>query len=67
MSWLWIWKKLVEKAKFNLKNMEFNSMIIACLKDNWANFFYKHIGGKYVRNGIFERLSLKENIYYFDI
>ena len=60
-------KELVEKAKLNLKNMGFNNMIIACLKGNPSNSFYEHIGGKYVKDGIFERLNLKENIYYFDI
>ena len=47
--------------------MGFNNMIIACLKGNSTNSFYEHIGGKYVKDGIFERLNLKENIYYFDI
>ncbi len=60
-------KELVEKAKLKLKEMGFNSMIIACLKGNPSNSFYEHIGGKYVKDGIFERLNLKENIYYFDI
>lgn len=60
-------KELVEKAKLELKKRGFNNMIIACLKENPTNSFYEHIGGKYVKDGIFERLNLNENIYYFDI
>ena len=59
-------KKLVEVAKKELKEMGFNSMIIACLKGNPSNEFYKHIGGVYVKDGVFKRLSLPENIYYFE-
>lgn len=59
-------KKLVEAAKKELKEMGFNSMIIACLKGNPSNEFYKHIGGVYVKDGVFKRLSLPENIYYFE-
>ena len=55
-------KELVKEAKSRLKNMGFNSMIIACLKGNPSNSFYEHIGGKYVKDGIFQRLNLKENI-----
>jgi hypothetical protein len=25
------------------------------------------MGGKYIKDGIFERLQLKENIYYYDL
>lgn len=59
-------KKLVEAATKELKEMGFNSMIIACLKGNPSNEFYKHIGGVYVKDGVFKRLSLPENIYYFE-
>ena len=41
-------------------------MIIACLKGNLSNEFYKHIGGKFVKTRIFEKLQLPENVYYFD-
>ncbi len=47
--------------------MGFDKMIIACLKDNTNNEFYKNMGGKYIKDGLFERLQLKENIYYYDI
>ncbi len=60
-------KKLVDTAINELKKMGFDKMIIACLKGNPSNEFYKHIGGKYVKDGEFKRLSLPENIYYFEI
>ena len=60
-------KELVKEAKSRLKNMGFNSMIIACLKGNPSNEFYKHIGGKYVKDRLFVRLNLQENVYFFDI
>ncbi len=59
-------KKLVQAAIKELKEMGFNSMIIACLKGNPSNEFYKHIGGVYVKDGVFKRLNLPENIYYFE-
>ena len=60
-------KKLVETATQELKKMGFDKMIIACLKGNPSNEFYKHIGGKYLKDGEYKRLHLPENIYYFDI
>ena len=60
-------KKLVEKVKEKFKEDGFDKMIIACLKGNPTNEFYKHIGGKYVKDGMFERLKLKENIYLYDL
>ena len=43
-----------------------NKMVIGCLKGNPSNEFYKHIGGKLVKERIFEKLQLPENVYYFD-
>ena len=60
-------RKLFELARDDLKNMGFDKMIIACLKGNPTNEFYKHMGGKYIKDGLFERLNLIENIYYYDI
>ena len=60
-------KELFEKAKEELKKQGFNKMVISCLKGNPTNDFYKHMGGKYLKDGLFERLQLKENIYYYDI
>ena len=59
-------KKLVNEAKLKLRCLGFNSMLIGCLKGNPSNEFYKHIGGKYIKDGLFKRLNIKENIYYFD-
>lgn len=59
-------RKLVEEVKKELKHLGFNNMIIACLKGNPSNEFYKHIGGVYVKDGVYKRLNLPENIYYFE-
>ena len=60
-------RKLFEKARDELKKMGFDKMIIACLKGNPTNEFYKHMGGVYLKDGIFAKLNLKENIYLFKI
>ena len=60
-------RKLVEKAINEIKNMGCDKMIIACLKGNSSNDFYKHLGGKYIKDGVYKRLNLPENIYYFDL
>lgn len=60
-------RKLFEEGVAKLKEMGYDKMIIACLKDNPTNEFYKHMGGTYLKEGIFTKLNLKENIYYFDI
>lgn len=63
----YIIRKLVEEAIKGLKKMNFNKMIICCLRDNLnANVFYEHIGGKYVKDGVHERLNLPEKIYYYE-
>lgn len=59
-------RKLVEVGIKELKNMSFNKMIIGCLVGNPTNEFYKHLGGKYIKTKMFERLQLPENYYYFD-
>lgn len=59
-------RKLVENAINELKKMGNSKMIIACLKGNPSNDFYKHIGGVYVKDGTFKRLNLPENIYYYE-
>ena len=41
-------------------------MIIGCLVGNPSNAFYGHIGGKLIKQRIFEKLQLPENVYYFD-
>ena len=55
-----------EEAKNELKTMGYNKRIIACLKGNPSNEFYKHIGGVYVKDGLYKRLQLLENVYYYD-
>ena len=60
-------KKLVEEAIKELKELGCDKMIIACLKGNPSNEFYKHIGGKYIKDGLYKRLNLPENIYYYEI
>lgn len=60
-------RKLFEQARDELKKEGYDKMIIACLKGNPTNEFYKHIGGKYIKDSLFARLNLKENIYYYDI
>ena len=59
---------LFDKAISELKKMNFNDMIIYCLKDNPTTKFYEHMGGKYV----FEKerniggKDLIENVYYYE-
>lgn len=60
-------RKLVDESKKEIKGLGFNKMIICCLKGNPSNEFYKHIGGKFIREGVYERLQLPENIYYYEI
>lgn len=59
-------RKLVNEAINELKKLGYDKMIIACLKGSPTNEFYKHIGGVYIKDGLFKRLSLPENIYYFE-
>ena len=60
-------RKLFEIAVNELKKMGFDKMIIACLKGNPTRNFYEHMGGKYIKDGTFTRLNLKEDIFYYDI
>jgi len=60
-------RKLVEKAVLELKKFGCDKMIISCLKGNPSNEFYKHIGGKYIKDGLYKRFNLPENVYYFEI
>ncbi len=59
-------KKLIEAGINELKKMGYDRMIIGCLVGNPSNGFYKHIGGKYIKQRIFEKLKLPENVYYFE-
>ena len=59
---------LFERALKELKEMGYNNIIIACLKDNPSNEFYKHMGGKLVDTNQFNipNQQLEENVYYFE-
>lgn len=57
---------LINEGIKELKSMGFNKMVIGCLEGNKSNEFYKHIGGKFVKQRIFEKLGLPENVYMFD-
>lgn len=59
-------RKLVEKAIDEIKLLGCDKMIISCLKGNPSNEFYKHIGGVYIKDRMFKRLNILENVYYFD-
>lgn len=59
-------KKLINAGINELKNMGYDKMIIGCLAGNKSNEFYKHIGGRFIKTRIFEKLQLSENVYYFD-
>ena len=59
-------KELINIGIEELKKMGYNKMIIGCLEGNPSNEFYKHIGGKFIKKRVFEKLNLPENVYYFD-
>ena len=55
------------ETREEFKKMGYDKMVIGCLDKNPSNEFYKHMGGKYVKTHIFEKLNLDENLYLFDI
>ena len=61
-------KILYNKAIEKLKIMGYKDIIIACLKDNSSNEFYKHMGGKLVNTNLLKiyNQELIENIYLFE-
>ena len=59
-------KKLIDAGIQELKTMNFDKMVIGCLDGNPSNEFYEHIGGKYIKQRIFEKLQLPESVYYFE-
>lgn len=59
-------RKLVEEGINEIKSMGFKKMIIGCLDGNNSNEFYKHIGGKFIKQRMFERLGMLENVYLFE-
>ena len=59
--------EVLEKREIEeLKSMGYDKMVIGCLVGNPSNKFYEHIGGKYIKQRIFEKLQLPENVYYYD-
>ena len=63
-------KMLFNKAINELKNMNYNKMILGCLSENPSNEFYKHMGGKLVDTNSLtlpNGQKLKENLYFYDI
>ena len=46
--------------------MGYDKMVIGCLVGNPSNKFYEHIGGIHIKQRIFEKLQLPENVYYYD-
>lgn len=62
-------KTLLDEGFKRLKEKGFKKVIIGCLDKNPSNEFYKHMGGKYIRQdifNIFDELYL-ENIYCYDL
>lgn len=59
-------KEMIKVGIQELKNMNCDKMLIGCLVGNPTNDFYKHIGGKFLKQRIFEKLKLPENVYYYD-
>lgn len=59
-------RKLFAIAIKELKNMGFTKMIVGCLAANPTNEFYKHMGGKLIKQRVFEKLKLPENVYLFE-
>lgn len=62
-------KALVNKGFEVLKNKGYKKAIIGCLDGNPSNGFYKHMGGKLVRQDPWDVLDehYKENIYEYDL
>ena len=59
-------RRLFAMAIKELKNMGFTKMIVGCLAANPTNEFYKHMGGKLIKQRVFEKLKLPENVYLFE-
>ena len=63
-------KILFNKAINELKDMNYDKMIIGCLSENPSNEFYKHMGGKFVDTNpltLPNGQELMENLYYYEI
>ncbi len=62
-------RALVNKGFEVLKSKGFKKALIGCIDGNPSNGFYKHIGGKFVRQDPWDGLGEEyvENIYEYDI
>ena len=59
-------KKLMKVGINELRKIGCNKMLIGCLQGNPSNEFYKHIGGKFIKTRVFQKLNLIENVYFFE-
>ena len=50
-----------------LKDMGFDKVIVGCLENNPSNEFYKHLGGKFIKKRMFEKINIMENVYEFNV
>ena len=63
-------KILFNKSINELKEMNYDKMIIGCLSENPSNEFYKHMSGKFVDTNLLtlpNGQELIENLYYYEI
>lgn len=62
-------KALINKAFEVLKNKGYKKVVIGCLVGNPSNEFYKHIGGKFIKQELWEIFDehYVENVYEYDI
>lgn len=64
-------KILFDFAKEELKRMGYKKMVNGCLEGNPSNEFYKHMGGKLVKQIPFVVKNygqeLTENVYYYEL
>ena len=59
-------RELFMASTEELHKQGFDRLLVRCLKGNPANGFYVRMGGTYVKDGVYKRLQLPENVYYFD-
>ena len=62
-------KTLVNKAFEFFKAKGYKKVVIGCLDGNPSNGFYRHIGGKYVRQDSWDALDehYMENVYEYEL
>ncbi len=60
-------EELFKTGISELKDMGFDKVIVGCLENNPSNEFYKHLGGKFIKKRMFEKINIMENVYEFDV